>query len=128
MCTAFFSTSIQRLIHYTDCVFTPILFVHRLGMHHDSDGNDCENGKNIMATWAASGPQSMKWSSCSAKALREFLRLDSVPLLMCTVKPATQCHLKSKPNMHSERDAGCFCRIVSLMVRNSSGRQHKVVY
>lgn len=46
----------------------------RLGMSHDSDGNNCQNGKNIMASWSASGPESLKWSSCSAAVLKDFLR------------------------------------------------------
>ncbi|XP_045194121.2 A disintegrin and metalloproteinase with thrombospondin motifs 18-like isoform X2 [Mercenaria mercenaria] len=46
---------------------------HVLGMSHDSDGNSCLNGKNIMSSMAPSGPDALQWSSCSAGVLKSFL-------------------------------------------------------
>ncbi|WAR30661.1 ATS16-like protein [Mya arenaria] len=46
---------------------------HVLGLQHDGEGNECEDGKNIMAKWSATGPEALKWSSCSARDLRDFL-------------------------------------------------------
>lgn len=46
---------------------------HVLGMSHDGSGNACANDKNIMSSLAASGPDSFKWSQCSADALKRAL-------------------------------------------------------
>jgi len=48
-------------------------FRPRLGLQHDGDGNTCDGGRNIMAAMAATGPEALKWSTCSAAELQEFL-------------------------------------------------------
>jgi len=40
-------------------------------MDHDGQGNSCNDGSYIMAS---SGAGSLKWSSCSAKYLEDFMR------------------------------------------------------
>lgn len=46
---------------------------HVLGMNHDSEGNNCLNGVNIMSNMAVSGPNAHKWSECSVSSLNAFL-------------------------------------------------------
>ena len=41
-----------------------------LGIHHDGYKNNCTDGINIMSSIKVSGPESFKWSQCSAEALR----------------------------------------------------------
>ena len=43
-------------------------------MSHDGSGNSCPDGVNIMASLAASGPDALKWSQCSADTLKRVLR------------------------------------------------------
>lgn len=43
-------------------------------MNHDGSGNNCPDNKNIMAALEASGPDSFKWSQCSADTLKQALR------------------------------------------------------
>ncbi|XP_031573976.1 A disintegrin and metalloproteinase with thrombospondin motifs 16-like [Actinia tenebrosa] len=46
---------------------------HNLGAEHDSEGNRCPNGVNIMATKASGKATAFEWSACSSKYITKFL-------------------------------------------------------
>ncbi|XP_068740001.1 A disintegrin and metalloproteinase with thrombospondin motifs 6-like [Montipora capricornis] len=46
---------------------------HNLGSEHDAEGNQCEDGVNIMASKASGKITAFDWSSCSRKYITKFL-------------------------------------------------------
>ena len=48
-------------------------FSDSLGAEHDSEGNKCSDGVNIMATKASGKLTAFDWSSCSRNYITNFL-------------------------------------------------------
>lgn len=49
------------------------LFVCSFGVLHDSDGNNCSDGVNVMSSGAA-GKDTLFWSKCSADQFSAFFQ------------------------------------------------------
>ena len=51
------------------------VYLHRLSMRHDGDGNDCSSDSNrIMDAILGGGSGLFRWSECSADYLNIFIK------------------------------------------------------